>query len=220
MNHQNEAKRFQFNISTALLLMTVVITCFVWLQSRNKTESLRTQLNDIREIDRTLIISDSTQFAASRELIDWYGENRWRVFLPEGNEYSINFGSHETQLDSEGEALPKVERSFQMQPGEYEIKYQRTRVNSSFLNVFVDNELAISVQEQPEWKNKGSSQGGLFGISQQQSTAEPLELMRVQIRIHSSDFSKRLEAEGFTIWIEKSEEQCESASDILKSNPN
>src|SRR5690606_13028559 len=70
--------RWQWSVTTLLLLTAVVAAWVGWWQVRKQSVRLRSQIQAMQRLQRRLVIDDPQQFAIIEEHETWYDEDRWQ----------------------------------------------------------------------------------------------------------------------------------------------
>jgi len=196
--------RFQFGILTALLVMTAFATWTSWFLSKNDAERLARQLPALRNSARELDIVDVDQYAISRLLADWFGELKWRLFLPDSGSYRVCLATED--IDQSG--YPEAEETYELMSGRHNCEFRIKKDSGQYVLEFLVDEKVVLTKIQPtDWNpDRGKSTSGAIGFSQQQPTDQPFQIHRSRFMEPVGEFgaaSPQGPSNGVLIWIEK-----------------
>lgn len=203
-------RRWQWNLKTLLLLMAVIATWTAYVRTTHLNQRLRGEVDDLRELAGELVVTDPNQFAIVNTPEQWFGDNRWEVYLPPGAQYVLKLG--ERELDSAG--LPGVTQSVRLSPGRRQVQLEQVqRDDHSEVNVEVDGRVVITAREPrdaPKYRALGA-----YTRSQQFPTSKPLILVSSRLfgraarplppPARRGSTEPQGPSNGMTLWIEKAQ---------------
>lgn len=190
-----------------MFLLTAVVAVWVpYFQLQKKIGLTEQKIDTMRKMARELIVSDTNKIAVVKKMEKWYDENRWDIYLPDG-EYKILLATQ--NIDHMGFAPVVAEAA--VRGGRHVIELLHDKGDkSNDISVLFDDLAIIEVRESPDWdKGYGSSGGGLFANCEQLSTDEPVVLFRRRWHYKltpNSTGPKKGPTEGLLLWIERTAE--------------
>src|SRR5262245_58455792 len=81
--------RWQWSLTTLLLLMAAIAAWMAWFGAGQKSARLLAEIATMEQLPRRFKVDDPSQFAVVEKTEMWYDDDRWEVYLPEGNAYVI-----------------------------------------------------------------------------------------------------------------------------------
>jgi|GEM_PF-4527909 len=210
MNEDNQqasttaaSKSHQFDLRMLLLLVAAVASFFAASRAFRETASTHKEITQLRSLDNSLQVRDGSQFAFVYQTPIWEGERRCKVYLPPNNQYRLCIA-----LESEFQKWPPEGatpvKTFELAPGEHEIRHQAYDDGPTRIYVYCDDKLLYDKTEKagwlppPIWENSGAPQ-----TTVQREVEEPLQVWRA-VGQHPKDkggYLKRMR--GLLLWIER-----------------
>jgi hypothetical protein len=191
------AQRWQWSLTTLLLLTAAIAAWTAWLQVRRESASLRREIALMEELARRLLVDDPSQFAVVEKSEMWYDQDRWEVFLPEGSAYVVNLATRDIGATGFAEAAWQKP----IAPGRHHITWFADQSGDSAtpkIVVDVDGERLIEALENTDWAAQSGNWwgSGSYDRVTQLPVGQPLQLQRRR-------FSTPGQAAGVLLWIER-----------------
>jgi hypothetical protein len=201
-------RRWQWNLKTLLLLMAAIATWTAYVRTTRLNQRLRDEVGTLRELAGELVVTDAEQFAIVDSPDQWYGENRWDVYLPPGSDYAMNLATR--RVDENG--VPEAAEKVLLEHGHHQVRLEQEQRGDHWeISVELDGRVAITAREASDWAGDRGSTGMVdYGGTEQFPTDEPLILERSRF-LHAAPppSSPRASTEpdepsnGLILWIEK-----------------
>lgn len=204
-------KRFfklQWSLQTMFLLTAVVALWLPYFQLQEKIERTEQKIGSMQKMARELIVVDTSKIAVVKKLETWYDENRWEIYLPDG-EYAMRLATR--KIDKKGFA--PVARETRIRGGRYFIELLQSDAADGYeITVILDEQPAIETKESQDWKHDvtGSSGGGAYTDCTALPRDEPVVLLRRRFSCRvkpGQTTTPKGPTEGLLLWIEQVPEE-------------
>jgi hypothetical protein len=197
----------RFSLFSALLLMTIVGLAIVVAQLWREVGPLRADVHRLRDEVGALSIDDPTKPCAIRVRTESEFAWKWRLWIPEGRAYVLNYGSE--NIPKQG--FPASHGSITLdEPGETWVEYQIAPDSNSGSGIWMDslrmlNGASVGSRQQ-DWVKWKSRVGAGDGVSYTTKVSEPGEvivLARERVSKTATN-SEQIEdpSAGFMIWLD------------------
>jgi hypothetical protein len=196
----------QFNLRVALLLMAAA---GVWTGAITNWQAigpLQHRIDRVRPLVRELAINDPSPGAVVKFDEEWYDENEWEVYLPEGK-YRLVLATE--QVDGDGFAPVDLEAP--LAAGRHRLELTQAKKKDGWeVSVFKDGQVLLRADKSKEWcEGHGSTGGGHFAQSEPFDPEKPLVLFRRRfsrrVPLSGSSWTGKTPmgpTEGVQLWIE------------------
>ena len=160
-----------------MLIMGMVCIGATWWQLYSQNQRLELQVASMRRMAPKLRISRPQQFAAVRQVRQWYNEAKWDVYLPPGKEYQVCLALEGLTHDT-SEMPGQIDGVHELEAGQYVFEVAYNDQTPEFtVQVNVDGETVIDLEKDANWNPRSSSSGGaLFDAPAQQTTKKPFTI--------------------------------------------
>ena len=198
--------RAQLRLGTvAWLLAVVAVWTTTWI-NRQRIADLNVRIASSRPLARDLVIEDPTRIAVVKLEENWYDEQRWDVYLPEGL-YTLNVA---TRAITDGEKIPAPARSVALPSGRFVLELMQTpRGNEWDVRVTRDGKSLLNLPETTDWdESAGSSGGSSITANTRLPRTEPAVLFRRRFNTKIALNQSRTPdgpANGLMLWIAPAE---------------
>ena len=176
-------------------LVAVWLSCF---QLHKKIVWTEQQIASMRSVARELIIDDPTKIAVVRKLEEWSSDNRWEVYLPDG-EYAMRLATR--KIDPKG--FSPVSGETRVRSGKHLVELQQSKgADKHTISILLDGQAAIEVEESRGWNPRlGATGYVLLAECVQLPPGKPLVLRRQRFR--SASGTPNAPCAGLLLWIER-----------------
>lgn len=151
----------QISIGYLMLLMAWVATAIAVWQKASSNQWYRDRLVGLREVARELVVDDPTQIHAVIDNPDWLREEKWKIYLPPGQQYRLNLLTRGLPYDEKVAVASYPQKSIVLSPGEHTVECHGTILDKGSdehrIEVFVDDELVMAIDEGADWFGSGAS---------------------------------------------------------------
>ena len=198
---------WQFGITTLFLVTTVIAVWFSHFLNLREIALLETRIKSTRPLAHELIIEDVNKVAAVKLDEVWNNDDRWNIYLPDGN--------YQLCLATRGVAekgLASLAKKVPISAGKHRIMLNQETISAKAdsgwrLTVESDGTPLVTVDESAEWGASGSSMGGgAFGSCSQVEPEKPIILYRRRFGQNNGTGQWNTPAgptEGILLWIER-----------------
>jgi hypothetical protein len=198
--------KWQWSLTTLLLLTAAVAAWTAYYRANHEAAELRSEIESMQSLTRTLVVDDLAQYAVVRKLENWNDENRWEVYLPPGHTYHVKLATE--QIDEK--TFPEADEQLVLTPGRHrlELVSEGLKNENRHIMILLDDKLVVKLTKAADWHTGGGwNQTGGFGQSEQRSVSERLVFMRRRFTRARPDGSWRTSTDpspGILLWIESS----------------
>jgi hypothetical protein len=194
---------WQVGLTTMFLLIAATAVWLTFFINRRQNATLETRINAMIRLAHELVVDDPKRIAVVKLEEDWYDNNRWEIYLPEGR-YRLCVATRE--IDDNGSA--PVVKSHAIPSGRHRLALeQRLDEGVWRITVALDGTELPAVLEPKDWDpGFGASTEGRFSVSEQLATDQPAFLFRRRFMREVSKGQRMTPsgpAEGILLWIEK-----------------
>jgi hypothetical protein len=183
--------------------MAAIAVWMAYFVNRRYNATLEVRIKAMVPLAHELSIEDAQKIAVVKLEEDWYDENRWEIYLPDGR-YRLCLATH--GIDDEG-LVPAV-KSTPIEAGRHLLALEQRRDNDVWrVTVLGDGQGLLAVEEPKDWDpGSGSSGGGQYSLSEQLSPDQPTVLFRRRFMRADGKGQRTTPsgpAEGVLLWIER-----------------
>ena len=195
--------RWQLGVRTLLLLMAAIAVWMAYFVNRRHNAALAARIKAMVPLAHELVIEDAKKIAVVKLEEYWMDENRWELYLPEG-QYRLCVATH--GIDSNG--LAPVVKSTPIEAGRHLLALEQRRDNDVWrITAVWDGRERIAVEEPKAWNpGTGSEGGGQYSLSEQLPPDQPAVLFRRRF-LHADGKGRMMTplgpTEGLLLWIER-----------------
>jgi hypothetical protein len=190
-------------LRTLILLTASIAVWMTFFINRRHNASLEARITAMRPLAHELEVVDAKKIAVVKLEEYWFDENRWEMYLPDG-QYRLCLATR--GIDQLG--FPPAAKSAPLAAGRHRIDLEHTQDGAGWqIAVSWDKTRRLAVQEPKEWgPGRASEGGGQFSVSEQSAPEQPVVLFRR--RFYRSGppgtmSSPSGPAEGVLLWIER-----------------
>lgn len=182
----NIRAKVQWNLLTILLLTAAVATWTSFLRILSETERLKAENRMLVSIAAELLIRDPEQYALIKVPPVWFDDHRWDLWLPQGNEYWLNFASRGIDPQGSLRRYPDPTKRIRIGAGRHRIELRtRKKPDAAWqLELTCDDNNKLMIDETADWKpvvGTSTYTDGNPHQSSQHSIDRPLLILR---RVH------------------------------------
>lgn len=193
----------QVGLRSLFLLVAAIGVWTSYFINLREINSLNARITTVRPLARDLVIDDPSQVAVVKLQEMWYDENRWDVYLPEG-QYQVCIATREITEDG----IARASNRKPIPSGRHRIAFeQQDGTTGRRLVVNLDDAKLLSVEESSDWDpGRGSVGGGQFSVSEQSPANQPVVLFRRRFMLLQSGSVSSTPTgpvNGILLWIER-----------------
>ena len=196
-------RRWQIGLRTLFLLIAAIAVWMTYFLNRRDNASLEARIKAMVPLAHELIVDDPKRIAVVKLDEHWFDENRWEIYLPDG-QYRLSLATR--GISDAG--LASVAKSTPIASGRHHLALEQ-RLDKDFwrISALWDGTELIAVDEPKVW-NAGSGWigGGEYSLSEQLPPDKPAVLYRRRFMGPSGNgqaTSANASTEGILIWIER-----------------
>jgi hypothetical protein len=188
---------------TLILLIAAIAVWLTDFLNRRQNAVLEYRIRTLLPLAHELIIDDPKKIAVVRLEEFWFDDNRWQVYLPEG-QYQLCLATHGIEQQN----LATVRKSAPIAAGIHRIGVEQRRNPDGWqVRVLQGESELIAVTEPKEWNPEtGASSSADFSQSTQLSPESLLVLIRRRFMRMNNPGQSNETTEGILVWIERAGE--------------
>jgi hypothetical protein len=196
----------QVRLRSIILLIAVIAAWTSYAINRREIASLNTRIKAIRPLARALEIDDPKQIAIVKMEELWSDDERWEVYLPEGQQYRVYVATRE--VDSKGFA--PVAAVGNLSSGRHRLALERSKSQNGHHVVMKWDGADVAAVDEPEnWdQGVGSTGGSEVTTSKQFPASAPVVVFRRRfMERHPNGMNKTSSGPtaGIQLWIDRSD---------------
>jgi hypothetical protein len=192
-------RRWQVGLRTLILFMAAIAVWMTYLLNLQHNRALNARIKTMIPLAHELVVDDPNKVAVVKLEEYWFDENRWDIYLPEG-QYRICLATR--GVEDNGVAV--AQSSERIVAGRHAISLEQRRDQGKWLiTARWDATNQIAVTEPNDWSPEtGSTSRSDFSMSTQLPPESPIVLIRKQfMRTKDGQYTKT--TKGILLWIER-----------------
>jgi hypothetical protein len=194
-------RRWQVGVRTVFLLVAAIAVWLTYFVNRRHNAALEARIIAMVPLAHELIVTDPKKIAFVKLDDEWIDENRWDIYLPDGN-FRLCLATR--GIDEKG--LATIVKSSPISSGTHQLALTEQRDRNPWREtVFCDGREVITWATPYEPKSTRGATSA-FAQSGQFSADEPVVLLRRrfhQVDASGGTYTSPSPSDGVLLWIER-----------------